>query len=326
GLMAAVTVQMGHCFRTTGKTGGRGEQTFAREVGERLQPLLEERGHSVRLIKAGERAKTGEVFIALHTDGVDNTSVRGASTGFPDDDGGRLAQAWKRAHQRAGFPSGFLSDNRTTDERKYYGFGDHQTHKFRFLAEHGFHSNDKDFEWMHNHFDACADAHVAAVSEVLGDPMTPRSEPAVPRTGPPQPVNVTPTTAAVELCELQDGTRLTFTADGNVFVEGDRSHLLDTMAGRPMNAPVIGAAMTDDERGYWLVGADGGIFGFGAPPIQPYVPLQREFLAGQRSVVAVKRSGPGLVLLSNLGERYFLQPIVPGQPIAGRRGARRGPA
>lgn len=311
--MAAVTIQMGHCFRTSGKTGGRGEQKFAEEVATRTGPLLEERGHTVRIVKANERAKSGDVFIALHTDGVANTSRRGAHTGFPDADGERLALAWKRAHAKAGFPGGFLSDNRTKDQREYYGFADHASHRFRFLAEHGFHSHDEEFQWLHSHFDECAAAHVAAVSEVVGDPRPPTLPPVF------QPDNATPTTVGVDVFELRDGSLITFAADGSVFVEGDQSHFRGDMRGRTMNAPVVSAAMTDDETGYWLVGADGGIFGFNAPAIQPYKPLQREHRAGLRHVVRAKRKGAGLILLSNLGERYVLEPLAPAFRIGVRR-------
>jgi len=315
--MATVTVQMGHCFRTTGKTGGRGEQAFTQAVAERLAPLLEDRGHRVQVVKADERARQGDAFVALHTDGSANTAARGASTGFPDDEGARLARAWKRAHQRAGFPGGFLSDNRTADQQGYYGFGDHAGHRFRFLAEHGMHSHDGEFEWLHSHFDACADAHVAALSEVLGDPVPPASGPTVPV--PPGPAPSLPQAGErVEAFELTDGSVISFSADGGVFVEGDPSHHKGDMAGRPMNAPVVGAAMADGDAGYWLVGADGGIFTFAAPPIQPYAALQREFRAGQRRVVRARRRGPGLLLLSNRGERYVLEPVVAGRRTTSR--------
>jgi hypothetical protein len=318
--MATITVQMGHCFRVpipgkSVRTGGRGEQKFAKEVADRLGPLLEQRGHTVRVITADERVKgKADVFVALHTDGTSDTGVRGASTGFPDAEGQRLAAAWKRAHQRAGYAGGFLSDNRTANLRKYYGFRDHDQHRFRFLAEHGMHSNDDDFEFLHSNFGACADAHVAAVSEILGDPVAPISQPSPEFAA----NNLTPTARAVDAVELQDGSVITFAADGGVFVEGDqKKHFQGSMGGRPLNAPVIGGAMADDEVGYWLVGADGGIFAFGAPPIQPYVPLQREHRQGIRQIVGVRRSGPGLLLVSNLGERYFLAP-----GMAGRRGPR----
>jgi hypothetical protein len=38
---------------------------------------------------------------------------------------------------------------------------------------------------------------------------------------------------------------------------------LPTGAGMQLNAPIVGAAATPDGSGYWLVGADGGIFSFG---------------------------------------------------------------
>ena len=36
-----------------------------------------------------------------------------------------------------------------------------------------------------------------------------------------------------------------------------------SMAGKPLNAPVVGITATPDGKGYWLVGADGGVFNFG---------------------------------------------------------------
>ena len=35
------------------------------------------------------------------------------------------------------------------------------------------------------------------------------------------------------------------------------------MGGQKLAAPVVGMASTPDGKGYWLVGADGGVFGFG---------------------------------------------------------------
>ena len=36
-----------------------------------------------------------------------------------------------------------------------------------------------------------------------------------------------------------------------------------SMAGKPLNKPIVGMASTPDGRGYWLVAADGGVFSFG---------------------------------------------------------------
>jgi hypothetical protein len=38
------------------------------------------------------------------------------------------------------------------------------------------------------------------------------------------------------------------------------------MGGKPLNAPVVGIASTNDGGGYWLVASDGGIFTFGDAP------------------------------------------------------------
>jgi hypothetical protein len=36
------------------------------------------------------------------------------------------------------------------------------------------------------------------------------------------------------------------------------------MGGKHLNAPVVGIAVTSDGNGYWLAGADGGVFSFGS--------------------------------------------------------------
>lgn len=51
-------------------------------------------------------------------------------------------------------------------------------------------------------------------------------------------------------------------SDGGVFAYGDAG-FFDSMGGKPMNAPVVGIAITPTERGYTLLGQDGGTFHFG---------------------------------------------------------------
>ncbi len=51
--------------------------------------------------------------------------------------------------------------------------------------------------------------------------------------------------------------------DGGVFTFGD-ARFFGSMGGRPLNAPIVGAAIHPTGNGYWLVGADGGVFAFGA--------------------------------------------------------------
>ncbi|MDP8950084.1 MAG: hypothetical protein M3N00_07560 [Actinomycetota bacterium] len=92
---------------------------------------------------------------------VENLSVRR---------GRRLANAWKAAHQRQGFPGGFLADNYTKALRSYYGFGRARS-PCRFLAEHGTTTNDADHAWLFANLEASAKAHVDAIGAVFGHPV-----------------------------------------------------------------------------------------------------------------------------------------------------------
>ncbi|HVF74115.1 MAG TPA: CAP domain-containing protein [Acidimicrobiales bacterium] len=51
-------------------------------------------------------------------------------------------------------------------------------------------------------------------------------------------------------------------ANGAVFASG-AAPFFGSMAGRPLNSPIVGMAPTRTGDGYWLVGRDGGIFSFG---------------------------------------------------------------
>ena len=51
---------------------------------------------------------------------------------------------------------------------------------------------------------------------------------------------------------------------GAVFNFGDAA-FHGSMAGHPLNLPIVGMAATPDGTGYWLVASDGGIFSFNAP-------------------------------------------------------------
>lgn len=52
-------------------------------------------------------------------------------------------------------------------------------------------------------------------------------------------------------------------ADGGVFCYGD-ARFFGSMAGRPLNAPVVDMAVMPANNGYILVSSDGGVFNFGA--------------------------------------------------------------
>ena len=54
-------------------------------------------------------------------------------------------------------------------------------------------------------------------------------------------------------------------ADGSVTAYGTAVSY-GSMAGHPLNRPVVGMAATPDGLGYWLVASDGGVFSFGDAP------------------------------------------------------------
>lgn len=119
-------------------------------------------------------------------------------------------------------------------------------------------------------------------------------------------IDLTPTDKAVAVDFPTGGGILTFAADGGVFSE-EGAGFFGALGGVRLNAPIVWGGCTDSGKGYWMVGADGGIFSFGdARQIIPYLPLMNEYALGQRHIVTARRRGNGLMLVSNLGERYPL--------------------
>lgn len=167
--MATIVIQQGHVARTTGATGTHREQELARRLALAMQPLLVQRGHSVRVIGADDPIPASDVFVALHGDGSSDRSRRGASVGYRDEPGRKLAAAWKRRHQLAGYDGGFLPDNYTTNLRDYYGVS-RSTARHRFIAEHGHLTNPTDEVRLFGNIDAFARAHVDAIGDVVGHP------------------------------------------------------------------------------------------------------------------------------------------------------------
>jgi hypothetical protein len=56
-------------------------------------------------------------------------------------------------------------------------------------------------------------------------------------------------------------------SDSGVFSFGSAS-FAGSMAGRPLNAPIVALSETPDGGGYWLVGQDRGVFAFGDAPFE----------------------------------------------------------
>ena len=61
---------------------------------------------------------------------------------------------------------------------------------------------------------------------------------------------------------------LVIAADGGAFAFGS-ARFRGSVAGARLNGPIIDGAMTDTGDGYWMLGLDGGVFGFPGPGLPP---------------------------------------------------------
>ncbi|MHB1503258.1 MAG: hypothetical protein ACYCYD_04650, partial [Acidimicrobiales bacterium] len=65
------------------------------------------------------------------------------------------------------------------------------------------------------------------------------------------------------LATLPNGTGYWVASPGGAVTASGSAVSYGSMAGKPLNKPVVGMAPTPDGHGYWLVAADGGVFSFG---------------------------------------------------------------
>lgn len=260
--MTKIVIQMGHVARTSGATGTHREQEFAKLLGARLKTELSKRGHLVYLIGADHPVPypNCEVFIALHTDGNLNKSIRGASVGYPSDDpnspSGKLAQAWKFFHQLLGYPGGFHRDNYTSGLRYYYGFRN-SIAKYEFLAEHGTTTNPEDEAWLFANLEKCVQAHVHAIGHVVGHPIPDPSQ------------NGSTGGIVVNGASRAQGGYALVGEDGGVFCE-DGAPFKGSLPGLGVkpSSPVVAICWTLDGEGYWLLERNGGVHAFGSAPFR----------------------------------------------------------
>jgi hypothetical protein len=182
--MALLVVQRGHCYRTSGATGTRGEQQYATAAADRVKARVNEVGHTVRIINAdvADAAYRGDAFVALHWDGSTSPDAHGASVGYQTDEGRRFASFWKRHYVANGWTRGFRGDNYTAALGGYYGVREARQNGNRcaFISEAGFQSNAGDMALMAGTKgpDRVALAVAAAMVDIFGGKCPPAPPPA----------------------------------------------------------------------------------------------------------------------------------------------------
>jgi hypothetical protein len=183
--MNVLVVQRGHVPRTTGATGGPGEQAMARRIARRIADYIDlVDGWVVRIIDADEPTHryAGAAFIALHGDAAASPSAGGASVGYRNREGRELAHAWKAAYAAAGWPHGWRTDNYTAALAGYYGTRQAVAagNPRACIVEHGFMTNPTERKWIDSDAgtEAAARAAVIAATGVdpIGDTMSPEQE------------------------------------------------------------------------------------------------------------------------------------------------------
>lgn len=177
--MAHITIEMGHVGRLQGALGAAREQEYVSALAPLIASGLHDAGHEVSIIRAVDPAPGGDVFISLHGDGNEDSSIQGASVGYPVHSPALsigLAQRWKESYEAQGFPFGFLKDNYTVDLARYFRWnlrlGDETAgYSYRFLAEHGHLTNRVVQTWLFEHLSAAARSHVEAVCGMLAEAL-----------------------------------------------------------------------------------------------------------------------------------------------------------
>jgi hypothetical protein len=99
-------------------------------------------------------------------------------------------------------------------------------------------------------------------------------------------------------------------ADGGVFSFGDAPYLGNTYSlgltglggARPLAAPVVGMAAAPGGGGYWLVGADGGVFSFGDAPYLGSLPASG--VSARAVALLPTADGQGYLIVTATGQAY----------------------
>jgi hypothetical protein len=178
--VARVECQLGHCFRTTGKTGtpggfGVSEQEYVVRLFNVLKPKLRAAGHTPIRVLADPRSYPAcDLFFAFHCDGGGPQS-RGCSFGYdkslPNAAASKaLGDRWRAEHNAAGFPGGNRPTNYTANLAAYYGLerATKAGAKRAICIEFGFLTNRGDNDWLVENVERVVDALVRTVVHFHG--------------------------------------------------------------------------------------------------------------------------------------------------------------
>jgi hypothetical protein len=171
--MPTLIVQMGHYPRKTGATGTEGEQGMAYSVAQMVVKNPRPGWTAKAIIAdAADSAYRGDAFVAVHGDGSTSTSAGGASVGYRNGQGETLAQAWKSAYKKNGWPFAFRADNYTAALAGYYGVRKavEAGNKRAIIIEVGFMTNPKERDWINKSHAAIARSIWDAVAGVQVQP------------------------------------------------------------------------------------------------------------------------------------------------------------
>lgn len=114
----------------------------------------------------------------------------------------------------------------------------------------------------------------------------------------------------VHRSQQQPGYWLVKPSDGGVFsYEG--APFYGSLAGKALQAPIVAASSTPSGNGYWLLGADGGVFCFGDAQFTDSYAGHPEWQQGSRIFVDIQPHGNGYDLIS-----VELNSGVPSDPPA----------
>jgi hypothetical protein len=120
--MPILVVEKGHCYRTTGSTGTTGEQDYATLAANTIAAIIHgKEGWEVRQKLADAGSYSGDAFVAVHCDGSTNSTARGSSVGFQNNEGSTFGQAWMNGYAALGWTGGFRPPNYTEGLAEYYG-------------------------------------------------------------------------------------------------------------------------------------------------------------------------------------------------------------